>query len=245
MPAIGIQLYGFGRQRIDDALLQTLDVVADIGYQCIEGFPGHHALYRDQCRDRSLCFTGPHVTTADLREPGALFDYCQAMGAVHIISSGLIEWNQRSRDDYLRSTELLNASAEACAARGLTLHYHNHEFEFTENFADGSNGMDMLLAHCQEAVHFCFDLGWVARAGVDPAAFLQQHKGRSSYVHLRDFAGAQSVALGDGDIDLGAVLTQLSGMPHLTHIIVEQDPVDRGVVDDARRSMNWLQAQRF
>ena len=60
-------------------------------------------------------------------------------------------------------------------------------------------GMDLLLEELDSsAVSLCFDAGWAAKAGHDPVAFLRLHAARIRTLYLRDFRGANLVALGAG-----------------------------------------------
>jgi len=63
------------------------------------------------------------------------------------------------------------------------------------------------------------------------------------FVHLRDFRDAESLPLGDGDIDLAGVVAELPNLPRLRWVIVEQDPGRPDPVDDLRRSRRFLQAR--
>ncbi len=85
--------------------------------------------------------------------------------------------------------------------------------------------MDLLLLELDpEAVTLCFDAGWAERAGQNAAEFLANYGQRVHFLHLRDFHGAQSVPLGQGDIDLAAQIALLPHLPNLEYLVVEQDP---------------------
>jgi sugar phosphate isomerase/epimerase len=51
----------------------------------------------------------------------------------------------------------------------------------------GSSGLEILLKNTDpDFVTFELDVGWVAAAGVDPAAVFAKHKGRFSLMHVKD-----------------------------------------------------------
>jgi sugar phosphate isomerase/epimerase len=75
---------------------------------------------------------------------------------------------------------------KAAQARGLTLLYHNHDFEFEK--INGEYALDILYKSVPaDLLQTEIDTCWVNVAGEDPAAYLEQYVGRSPVVHLKDF----------------------------------------------------------
>ena len=70
---------------------------------------------------------------------------------------------------------------------GITLIYHNHDFEF-EKLPDGRYVLDALYeAIPADALETQIDTCWCLVSGVDPAAYIRKYAGRCPVVHLKDF----------------------------------------------------------
>ena len=114
---------------------------------------------------------------------------------------------------------------------------------------------------------FCFDTGHLMIGGTDPVRFAAEHAGRVAHVHLKDvaLAGMHRVKdgetsyydaisvdelyrpLGQGDVDVRAIITSLVGSGYRGWFVLEQDKVVRAVpaagegpVQDARASVAFL-----
>jgi sugar phosphate isomerase/epimerase len=88
-------------------------------------------------------------------------------------------------DTWKRTAELLNEKATALKPHGIRVGYHNHNLEFAS--VDGKTGWDVLAAETDKSlVKFEIDVGWIAAAGLDPVAFLNDHKGRVRWLHVKD-----------------------------------------------------------
>jgi len=119
--------------------------------------------------------------------------------------------------------QILDKLGEKCAAAGLQLLYHNHDFEFMKD-ADGIVPIEYLLENCNpKYVNFQMDLYWVTKAGADPVAYFKRYPGRFKIWHVKDMDEQGRFApVGNGKIDFKRVLDnkQLSGMQYY---FVEQD----------------------
>jgi sugar phosphate isomerase/epimerase len=126
-----------------------------------------------------------------------------------LMYSGLRYENTRQLADDLA---MLNRSAEACAARGVQVLYHNHHWEFEDN----GRVIDAVLTDGSPTLGLCPDVGWICKAGVDLTAFLDRaadrilpRDGRAGAVHLKDFASPEpsldTVELGEGIVPLADV----------------------------------------
>lgn len=119
--------------------------------------------------------------------------------------------------------EILDKLGEKCAAAGLHLLYHNHDFEFVKD-GDGVVPIDYLLEHCNpKYVNFQMDLYWVTKAGADPVDYFKRYPGRFKIWHVKDMDDQGRFApVGNGKIDFKRILDnkKLSGMQYY---FVEQD----------------------
>ena len=162
------------------------------------------------------------------------------MGTNVVCVSGLLEWNDRTGEDYRRSAEAMNALGRRFRNEGLSLQYHNHDFEF-DLVEDDVTGFDILLSNVDyEAVSLCFDAGWATRAGQNPVEFILRHQEIIRTIHLRDFQDGTSVSLGQGDLDLNSTLEILTKLTKLGAVMVEEDPGTSDPVGDMIKSRTYL-----
>lgn len=102
---------------------------------------------------------------------------------------------------------------------GVTVHYHNHSWEFCE---DGL--IWKALADYAPDLMFALDCGWAAVSGFDPVELMKYSPGRFRYVHLRDYKRSENmgarkfkevhggfVDLGSGDMDYPGLMRHLAG----------------------------------
>jgi len=119
--------------------------------------------------------------------------------------------------------QILDKLGEKCAAGGLQLLYHNHDFEFRKD-AEDIVPIEYLLEHCNpKYVNFQMDLYWVTKAGADPVAYFKRYPGRFKIWHVKDMDDQGRFApVGNGKIDFKRILDnkKLSGMQYY---FVEQD----------------------
>jgi sugar phosphate isomerase/epimerase len=132
-------------------------------------------------------------------------------------------------DEVVFINDVLNTIGEKCAAQGLKLLYHNHDFEFKPN-AQGVVPMDYFLEHTNPAwVNFQMDLFWVTTAGVDPVNYINKYPGRFKMWHVKDRdAQGRFAPVGLGTIDFARILSH-AATSGLEYYIVEQDMVFDGM----------------
>lgn len=83
-----------------------------------------------------------------------------------------------------------------CANKyGLTLLYHNHDFEFKK--IDGEYALDLIYRTIdEEYLKTEIDTCWANVAGVDPSEYVRKYSGRAPIVHLKDFYKKEGAAAG-------------------------------------------------
>ncbi|MCW1429478.1 sugar phosphate isomerase/epimerase family protein [Novosphingobium sp. JCM 18896] len=134
-------------------------------------------------------------------------------------------------DHWRRTAAMLNEKGAALRPLGVALGYHNHNMEFAP--IGGTTGWDILVKETDPAaVHFEVDVGWVATAGLDPAAFLRQHRGRVAQLHVKDVAAGNTTnfalsmkpaEVGSGTLDWAKILPAAHDAG-VRHFYVEQEP---------------------
>lgn len=274
---IGLQLYTLGDDAGTD-LDATFANVAEIGYRDIEmpnlyGRPP--ADIRAAAQKAGLSISSLHVPASAFRTAGLSFssppaqiaDTLGALGVKRaVMPIALFPQNFRPKldannqsaiaeayvaagaDVWKRTAALLNDTATALKPVGISVGYHNHSLEFAP--IGSTTGWGILVAECDPAlVDFEVDVGWLATAGLDPAAFLAKHKGRVSQLHVKDVAASNTVSysrpmqpaeVGAGKLDWARILPA-AHEAGVQHFYVEQEPpfvLPR--IESIRRSFAFL-----
>jgi sugar phosphate isomerase/epimerase len=113
------------------------------------------------------------------------------------------------------------------AAQGIDLAWHNHAFEFAK-LPDGTYPLDHIFA-AAPGLHWQADIGWIAWAGEDPAAWIKKYADRVTAVHIKDLAPKGENAEEDGQADVGhGVLDWKKLMPAIKapgvkYLVMEHD----------------------
>ena len=155
----------------------------------------------------------------------------------------------------------LDRIAEAAAARGLTATLHPHVGTMVESGAETTRVIE------GSSIGICLDTGHLLVGGGDPVALARERPDRIAHVHLKDVvldlarrvqSGEVSytdavrdgiyVPLGDGDIDVAAIITAIEEHGYAGWYVLEQDtiltgdPRETGVdpVADVRASIEHL-----
>lgn len=157
-------------------------------------------------------------------------------------------FGEAGADHWRRVAVQLNEKGAALKPLGVSLGYHNHNFEFAP--AGGTTGWDILVKETDPAaVHFEVDIGWVVTAGHDPVAFLRSVRGRAAQLHVKDVAAGNTnnfalqmkpAEVGFGTLDWAKILPAAYDAG-VRHFYVEQEPpfaIPR--IEAARKSYGYL-----
>jgi sugar phosphate isomerase/epimerase len=243
---IGLQLYTV-RDLLAADPPATLDAVAGMGYVEVEtaGYAGlTPQAFATALRNAGLNAPSAHVPLADIESaPERLLEAASIVGHRYLVVPWLDPALRGSTDGYARVAEVLNGFGEACAAQGIQLAYHNHDFEFAP--IGGVVPYDVLLERCDASlVKFEMDLFWAAKAGADTATYFRAWPGRFPLCHVKDMtATGEMVAVGDGRIDFAA-LFDAGATGGLEHYFVEHDNPEEPLAS-VRRSFETVQGIRF
>jgi sugar phosphate isomerase/epimerase len=109
----------------------------------------------------------------------------------------------------------LNAAAARAADAGVTIGYHNHQFEL-ETRVGGRPALEVLADHLDDGVALEVDTYWAVVGGVDVPELLGRLGSRVKAVHLKDGDGSldnkKQVAFGTGDLDVTSILAAAGGV---------------------------------
>ena len=187
---IALQVYSV-RDQAEDDFAGTMAKVREMGYDGVElaGTYGRSAVECKRILDGlGLALVCAHVPLERLEDDSVLEDYA-ATGMRYIA----IPWMEAPKDEagLEAAVERIRNVALRCRRLGMTLLYHNHDFEF--NRIGGAYILDTYYARISpELLQTELDTCWVSVGGEDPADFLGKYAGRAPIVHLKDYAGGKT-----------------------------------------------------
>lgn len=248
---IGIQLYNF-RELFDGTPENFKDVllkVQSLGYEGVE-FAGFYGIVPERIKqileETGLEAIGVTASFTDMEaDIDKVINDCRTLGAKYIVLLYLPLEFQPGAGKYDYVLKSIRGFAEKAKAAGLTMLYHNHDFEFYR-MSDGEYALDMMYRTIPtELLKTELDTCWIRVSGEDPVAYLKKYADRCPLVHLKDYYKEDSgivefKPLGDGVQDCKAVLD--AAVETIAEwIIVEQDePSEKGPLEDAERSMRYI-----
>ncbi|MCA0971510.1 sugar phosphate isomerase/epimerase [Halobacillus litoralis] len=237
---VAAQLYTLRNETAQD-FKGTLKQVADLGFDGVEfaGFGGHSAEeVKEMLEEFGLQAASSHVPLADLKN--RLDDVIQDQ---HTIGSSFVVCpyiEDRTEEDYHALVEDLKGIAKQCQKEGLTLCYHNHDFEL-ENLSDGRTALQTIFEEVPE-LETEFDIYWLKKAGEEPVEWLEAYRNRSPLVHLKDMTTDEEqffAELGTGGVDLKSVEEKGKDIG-VKWWIVEQDESRRSPIESLEISMAYI-----
>jgi sugar phosphate isomerase/epimerase len=255
---IGIQVYTL-RDLMAKDLVGTLQKVAEIGYKNIELFGYGEGKYfgksitemRKITDDLGLKVVSAHYLSGQgsnawgtpVNQWEKAVEDAAKMGQKYMTVAFLLPDERKSLNDYKKVSDILNKAGEITAKYGITMAYHNHDFEFIP--LEGQVPMDVLLKNTQaDLVKFELDIYWIKKAGLDPIQFFKQNKGRVPLWHVKDMEkeSGDFAPVGDGVIDWMAIFKE-EKTAGLTHFFVEQDNHKYGTpLENIEKSLKWLRS---
>ena len=218
--AVGLQLYTL-RDIMKVSVPATLKLVADIGYKEMEfaGYFDHSAKdIKQLLDDNGLRAPSAHIMLDVFdNNINQVLDDTQTVGHKYLVVPWLSE-AQRGVGiaPYQVLAEKLNKIGEACHKAGITLGYHNHDFEFENR--DGQIPLDVLITETDpNLVTMELDLYWAVKAGKNPVDYFKAYPGRFKLWHVKDLAEDGSFAdVGKGTINFKDIFAhgELAGIEH-------------------------------
>ncbi len=192
---IGLQLYSI-RGDMEKDFFGTLKKVKEMGYDAVE-FAG--LFDKDPAEIKAKCGElGLEPISAHVGMPVLLPDI---EGVVKMYSDIgckfiAIPWANAETDlpggtNYGNFLANVKKVAEVAHKFGITLCYHNHDFEFEK--VDGVYKLDRLYADTTpDELQTQLDTCWVRVGGEDPANFVKKYTGRAPMVHIKDYVGEKN-----------------------------------------------------
>lgn len=194
-PKVAIQLYSV-RNEAEKDFCSTVKALKQMGYDGVElaGLYGKEPKELGEILEQvGLCPVSAHVPFAEMRADikKVLSDY-KAVGVRHIAVPYLVESDRPESGDFDKTVEDISRFAAMAKEQGITLSYHNHDFEFVVT-KSGEYALDFMYRVIpQELLCAELDTCWIKVAGEDPVAYLKKYASRSPLLHLKDYAGKKS-----------------------------------------------------
>lgn len=186
---IALQLYSV-RDELEKDFTGTLGKIKAFGYDGVE-FAG---LYGNKPSDVGkilseigLIPVSAHVPFTELTaDPkGIVGEYAQ-IGCEYIAIPYLTPEYRPNAEKFNEVIEGASIIGKAAKEFGLTLLYHNHDFEFEK--IDGRYALDVLYGSVSsDLLQTEIDTCWVNVGGENPSDYIRKYTGRSPVVHLKDF----------------------------------------------------------
>ena len=187
---VGVQLYSV-RDNMEQDFYGTLKAIKEMGYDGVE-FAGLFGNTPEQvkawCDELELNPISAHVPLADMMADidGVIKTY-KAIGCQYLAVPYLPEELRPGTDQFEPTVAAIAELAKKVKAAGMTLLYHNHDFEF-KTLEDGTYGLDYIYSQIPaDLLQTELDLCWVKYSGIDPAEYLRKYTDRSPVVHFKDY----------------------------------------------------------
>lgn len=192
---LGLQLYSI-REQLEKDFYGTLEKVKNMGYEGCE-FAGLYgcdpSCINKKCKELGLEPISAHVTYDELiADTEKAVNIYKTIGCKYIAVPYLPENLRYGTEAYPTVVENIRKIGEVCNANGITLLYHNHDFEFAKN-DKGNYVLDELYNEVDSSLlQTEIDTCWVNVGGENPSEYVRKYTGRAPVVHLKDFVGSKS-----------------------------------------------------
>ena len=189
-----IQVYSV-REEAKSDLRATLAKLKEMGYDGVEfaGLYGHTAdELKTMCEELGLVPVSAHVPYLDMvKDPEGVLGTYAAIGCKYVAVPYLNDELRPGTDKFPEVMKNIAMLGEVANRLGMTLLYHNHDFEFIK--LGGKYGLDTLYETVPaDLLKTELDVCWVKVGGEEPAAYIKKYSGRAPVVHLKDFYGEKS-----------------------------------------------------
>lgn len=246
----GIQMWSV-RDSAEKSMRDTLKALSEMGYKYIEfaGFFNHSAEDVKSWLDEFGLVCSSTHTSIDLIVPEKIDEtiaYHKAIGCDTLIVPGCA---RDTLEDAERSLEVLMTAEKKLAENGIALAYHNHSAEFLPTHY-GMVFEDELFARTDVKVEI--DTFWMFNAGIDVIPYLEEHKDRITFVHLKDgmptapenrnvdhaHDGVKGLSLGLGKAPVKAVREW--AVKNGVRMVVESEGLDPTGLEEVKRCIDYL-----
>ncbi|MDT8861372.1 sugar phosphate isomerase/epimerase [Alkalihalobacillus sp. MEB130] len=245
--SVAVQMYTL-REESEQDFVGTLKKVAELGFEGVE-FAGYGGLSAKEVRvvldELGLKAASSHISLVELKDNlEKVIEDQKILGSKYIVCPFLMP-DERTEAHYQSLISFLEEAGSKCKQEGITLCYHNHDFEL-ERLHDGRTALEAIFDDTSaDHVQTELDVYWLTKAGEDPVEWIQRYKGRTPLVHLKDMTTDEEkffAELGTGGVDIEAVLAT-GEEADVQWWIVEQDASRRTPLESIEMSINYLKTK--
>ena len=191
---VAVQVYSV-RKDAKKNLYDTLKKIKAMGYDGVEfaGLHGHTPQeIKSMCEDIGLVPISAHVPYLEMvADPEGVLGSYADIGCKYVAVPYLTPELRPGTEAFPEVIKNIDMLGEVAKKLGITLLYHNHDFEFAR--LDGKYALDVLYDEGPaEKLQTELDTCWVKVGGEDPAEYLRKYSGRAPVLHLKDFVGQKS-----------------------------------------------------
>ncbi len=186
----GLQLFSI-HQSVKDDFPGTMKMLKEMGYDGIE-FAGAYGREQNRAKeivlDAGLTPISAHIGL-DQFDDGIekKLDFIESLGVKHVVVPVMNEkYRSGVGEDFNYFVNRMIEISRAAKERGISLGYHNHNFEFETKIGDKNLFDHLFDAFGKGNVNAQIDLGWLGIAKEDPVAYIKKYKGAVPLLHLKD-----------------------------------------------------------
>lgn len=228
---------------------RALEKVRAIGYEAVQMSAWKRIdpkLLREMADQNGVEICATHVSFADIVEhtERTIEDH-QIYGTQYVGLGAMPEEYRSSAEGMLAFTRDIAPAAKKIHDAGLTLIYHNHNFEMAR--FGGKTGLELLMEHTDpDCFQFEVDTYWITAGGGDPCEWIRKMKGRMDVVHFKDMVydpaskGPLFAEIGQGNLNWQGIIKACGQIGAQWHI-VEQDICQGDPFESLAVSYRYLQ----
>ena len=202
----------------------TLERVAQIGYPGIEIGAKNSDAVIAKIKDLGLSVVSAGVGIEALRDDfEGTVEGAKALDTSFLMMGYVGEEYRGSAEKWRQTAAMLEKFGRKAHEAGLTLCYHNHDFELKENF-DGKTGLEILFENADPRyLQAELDVYWIQKGGGSPVEIIRRYANRLPLLHCKDMMPDGTFGeVGEGILDWPAIF-EAARQTKVLHYVVEQD----------------------
>ena len=257
-PPIGLELYSVRTELARD-LRNTLRATKQMGYELVEFYAPYlnwSLPYAKDVRlmidDLGLRCRSTHNALTSLvagESKTKAIELNQILGTQYVVLASP-PFTHGTAEQYKTLAEQLTTSVSLLSPHGLLAGYHNHDEEWLP-LSNGIRPMDFIADNTPAEFMLQLDVGTCVKAGANPVAWANAHKGRVRSAHLKDWApGTDSeekgyrVLFGEGVCPWRELFAALETTGGVAFYLLEQEGSRYSELETAKRCLDSWKLMR-
>lgn len=241
---LALQMYTL---RSAGTLDQQFALASNSGFQAVELVNDHGVSAKEMTAllaKYHLRAIADHVQLEALeKEPDRIVEFNKAVGNTTLVIPFIKpEIRPDSATAWQEMAQRLDRLGAQLRSQGMTLAYHNHNFEMKKY--DGKTALAILMENSSpENLKLELDVAWASRGGQDPAQILNSYKGRVFAIHAKDNASIgirddemNFAPAGEGILDWSTLLPAAQSAGTRWYIVEHDKPRDPAAIITAAKA---------